>query len=445
MKTHIKNITLGLTMALATLAQAQQMDLRLHDALMLAKEKNKTLQLQYLEEKVARSSIKEARSAMLPTIGINGSYQYYVDRQVIFLPGSFVGNENESVTDVAVGGKNAFSTNAYLHQVILNEAARKQIKISKLEVAMQGQKTREAESDIAVRVSENYYTIQLLASSIDLHQQSLKRNQQALIDSRSLYHQGKALKVDTLRNYITVQNLNSTLSYLTNQLGIHLQNLKNQLGITPEIQLNITDSLYFNEAVMQFINPSNEEMLANRPDVQQSRLAANVNKRSLEQSRALRLPTLSFVGSYQLQAQADDRRFDNYQWPRTSFIGLQAHLPIFTGYRTQAKIDQSRWRLKQSETILQQLQENAITERATLENEMQEAIKQAGIHQKTVEAAVLSYQMTHDRYKNGIGSRLELSDAELSLTTARLNQLHATYKVLITKLQLDKALGILNL
>lgn len=445
MKTHIKNIAFGLTVATATFAQAQQMNLSLHDALMLAKEKNKTLQLQYIEEKVARASTKEARSAMLPTIGINGSYQYYFDRQVIFLPGSFTGNENEPVVDVAVGGKNAFSTNVYLQQVILNEAVRKQIKISKLEIAMQGQKTRETESDMVVRISENYYTIQLLQTSIGLHQQSLERNQQALKDSRALYHQGKALKVDTLRNYIAVQNLNSTLSYLTTQLEVHELNLKNQLGLTPEMQLTITDSLYFEEAATQFINLTNEEMLAYRPDVQQSRIAMNLSKNSVEQSRAMRLPTLSFVGSYQLQAQADDRKFDNYNWPRTSFIGLQANLPLFTGYRNQAKITHSNLQLKQSQTALQQVQENAITERAALENEIQEAIKQASIQQKTVDAAALSYQMTHDRYQNGLSSRLELSDAELSLTAARMNQLNATYRILITKLQLDKALGILKL
>src|SRR5688572_3716128 len=233
MKTTLKYLALGWIVASATITKAQQINLSLPDALSLAKERNKTLQVQYMEEKVATASIKEARSSMLPNIGVNGSYQYYFDRQVIFMPGSFVGNENQPVADVAVGGKNAISTNIYLQQVILNEAARKQIKTAKLQADMQSQKTRETESDMVVRISENYYTIQLLETSLGLHQQSLERNQQALIDSRSLYRQGKALKIDTLRNYIAVQNLHSTLSYLTSELEVHLLKLKNQLGLGP--------------------------------------------------------------------------------------------------------------------------------------------------------------------------------------------------------------------
>ena len=443
MKTTLKYLALGWIVASATITKAQQINLSLPDALSLAKERNKTLQVQYMEEKVATASIKEARSSMLPNIGVNGSYQYYFDRQVIFMPGSFVGNENQPVADVAVGGKNAISSNVYLQQVIFNEAARKQIKTAKLHAAIQNQKTRETESDMVVRISENYYTIQLLKTSIGLHSQSLERNQQALKDSRSLYYQGKALKVDTLRNYIAVQNLHSTLSYLTSELEVHLLKLKNQLGLGSETYLNITDSLFFEEATVQFINITDEEMLANRADVQQSRLAVNVSKSTLEQSRAMRLPTISFVGSYQIQAQADDRKFDNYNWPRTSFVGLQANMPIFTGNRTKSKINQSGWRLKQSQTALQQVQENAITEKAALGNELHEAIKQANIQKQTVEAAALSYQMTKDRYQNGLSSRLELSDAELSLTTAKMNQLNAAYRVLVTKLQLEKALGVL--
>lgn len=445
MKTLTKKIFIGLIVAPATFTYAQKINLSLSEAMQLAREKNKTLQVQYMEEEIAQASIKEARSNMLPTIGINGSYQYYFDRQVIFMPGSFVGNENQPVADVAVGGKNAFSTNAYLQQVIVNEAARKQIKTERLKAALQNQKTRETESDIAVRISENYYTIQLLQTSLQLHQQSLMRNQQALKDSRSLYHQGKALKIDTLRNYIAVQNLNSTLSYLSNQLDVHVLNLKNDLGIDTETQIQITDSLYFEEAATQFIYLTNEEMLANRPDVQQSRLAVSVNRSVLEQNRSMRTPTLSFVGSYQFQAQADDRKFDTYTWPKTSFIGLQANVPIFNGNRTNAKVTQSSWRLKQSKTALQHAHDKALTERASLENELQEAIKQASIQKNTVEAATLSYQMTHDRYQNGLSSRLELSDAELSLTNAKMNHLNATYRVLITKLQLERALGILKL
>ena len=51
--------------------------------------------------------------------------------------------------------------------------------------------------------------------------------------------------------------------------------------------------------------------------------------------------------------------------------------------------------------------------------------------------------IVNDRYKNGLSSRLELSDAELALTEAKMNQLTLIFNLKIAKLHLDKALGIL--
>lgn len=446
MKTKFNYIILLLAaMSIVRPGRTQEMTLSLEQALRLAKENNKTLQVQHMEEKVADASIKEARSAMLPSVSAHGNYSYYFDRQVIFMPGSFTGNESEPVVDVAVGGTNAFSTNVYLQQAIVNEAARKQIKSMKLEAAIQSQETRDMESDLAVRISENYFTIQLLQTSIELHQQSRARNERALADSRSLYHQGKALKVDTLRTYIAVENLNSTISYLNSRLEVHLMQLKNDLGIPSTSIINVSDSLYLDEAQMAHFISYDDDGLSARPDIQQGRLSINLHKNYLEQSRAMRLPVVSFIGSYQLQAQSDDRRFSEYSWPRTSFVGLQASVPIFTGNKINAKINQSQWRLRQSETNLQNLYDNARTEKAMLENELSEAIKQVTIQQKTVEAATLSYNMISDRYQNGLSSRLELSDAELALTEAKMNQLNSVYRVKITRLKLNKAMGTLQL
>ena len=62
---------------------------------------------------------------------------------------------------------------------------------------------------------------------------------------------------------------------------------------------------------------------------------------------------------------------------------------------------------------------------------------------RTVQAAHMNFKILDDRYKNGLSSRLELSDAELALTEAKMNQLQLTFNLKIAKLQLDKALGIL--
>jgi len=80
----------------------------------------------------------------------------------------------------------------------------------------------------------------------------------------------------------------------------------------------------------------------------------------------------------------------------------------------------------------------------TLENNLKEVFQRLSIQEKTVHAAQMNFNLVNDRYKNGLSSRLELSDAELALTDAKMNQLYSIFNVKLAKLQLDKALGILQ-
>ena len=145
-----------------------------------------------------------------------------------------------------------------------------------------------------------------------------------------------------------------------------------------------------------------------------------------------------------MQAQADNRQFDSYRWPRTSFLGLQANIPLFTGNKINSHIRQSKFRAQASELELQDATDKARTEVAALESKLREVLQRLTAFERTVDAAELNYKIVNDRYKNGLSSRLEITDAELSLTEAKMNRLSAVYNVRIAKLEMNKALGLLS-
>lgn len=85
----------------------------------MARQGNKTLQIQILEEKRATEQIWESKGRLLPDISAGVAYSYYFDRQNIFLPGSFAGT-NKAVQEVAVGGRNAFNGFVSLYQPVMD-------------------------------------------------------------------------------------------------------------------------------------------------------------------------------------------------------------------------------------------------------------------------------------------------------------------------------------
>ena len=95
----------------------------------------------------------------------------------------------------------------------------------------------------------------------------------------------------------------------------------------------------------------------------------------------------------------------------------------------------------QSSTQLENTRELIRAEVKIALSKVEESRRRIESQGQTVSTAELSYRITRDRWKQGIASRLDLSDAELSLSQAKSNYLQAVYDYLTASVDLDKALG----
>lgn len=425
---------------------AQKRDLSLAEALALAAKGNKELQVQMLEEIRFQEITRETQSYLLPNISANAVYSRYFDRQVIFLPGSFAGT-NKPVQEVAVGGKNAFNGFLSLSQPLFMESVRREKQAALINERIQKERTTDLQSQLAFQISASYFELLLMNSQLSLQQQSLSRNIRALIDTRALFAQGRGLKVDTLRSYIAVENLKSSISYLRNNIEVSGIRLKRLMGLNEVSEIKPTDSLNIehDQAGFYTLDQALQTAALNRHDINLQKLSIEHGQKQLSVRKAEYLPQISVVGQYQVQAQADNLNFGNYSLPRTSFLGLQLTIPIFNGNRTNAQLNQARIKVRQEKIRLSDLQEEMNAELAAIISRWKEANAQLIVQKTTVEAAELNYTMMNDRYKNGLSSRLELTDAELSLTQGKINYLQAVYNLKVLYVELQRSLGLLKL
>jgi outer membrane protein TolC len=151
------------------------------------------------------------------------------------------------------------------------------------------------------------------------------------------------------------------------------------------------------------------------------------------------------VAQYQLQSQQDNLKIWDYGFPRTSFAGVRLSIPIYSGGRAKYKTAQSQFDMQQNDLAIAELKNGIQTELISLSANLQEAYNQWKIQQQNVDAAQINYTMMNDRYKNGLSNRLELTDAELALTKAKLDNLQSIYLIKLSEVQLQKAMGILRL
>jgi outer membrane protein TolC len=441
MKNSFKALAVIAAAGFTFAAKSQVIELSLNEAVSLSAKGNRQIQSSRIEKKKSEEFAMEMRSYLKPGVSASGSYTFFAERPVIFLREESSGKSQ--VNDVQIGGRNAFAASITGQYPIYNPLSQGKIQLANIQSELLDEKTNELAKSVALKTGELYLTILLYREQMIHLQNSKSRNEQSLKDSRMLFLQGKGLKTDTLSNYIAVQNLAGAIFNLGIQIEAATLRLKQLLGVSEEVEIILTDKLGVQENPVLFQTPDTLRSiaLANRSDVKLQQLQAQYHEQELETARSEFKPQLSAFAQYQLQSQSDRFSFWKYQVPRTSFVGLLLSIPIYSGGRQKHKEAQINYSQQQNRISLQEIERQVHTEIAVLKAELEDAYQQKKTQEKNVEAAQVNYAMYQERYQYGLSTRLELTDAELALTQAKINHVQAIYRIRLKQLQLDNVLG----
>lgn len=427
-------------LALAIQVHAQQ-KLSLQEALSLGRASNPELRSSALEVEKAERQRIIARSLFLPTVSAGAQANHYFQLPAFF--GFGENNEGGKIPYGRFGGKDQLTAVVSAVQPVYNPLAFPSLQLAQLRQRQSAVAAKAKEIEVLSSIKETYLKVLVLNERIRLKQESIHRNKRVLQDSRSLFIQGKGLRVDTLRAYTAVKNLEPELVKLTFAAETEKLQLRTLIGIDSLNDLVLTDSLTIPVAeVIPDEATVYEEVKQNNPDFQVLNLQTQLEKQQVRAASAYRKPVLSLLAQYQVQTQTNNLEYQNAHYPSSSFVGLQLSVPLFTGLSTYARVKQADLTKEQSELRVAHTQERlrALVHEAIASN--REALLRLESTAIVQETAQLSYNIILYRYKNGIAPRLELTDAELSLATAQSNYLEAAYDYLSARIQLRKLMGV---
>jgi outer membrane protein TolC len=272
---------------------------------------------------------------------------------------------------------------------------------------------------------------------VDLAQDNLK-------NVEKMYRQGIASEYDYISAQVQYQNLLPLLIQAENNLELAKNALKLVLGIDVKEDIEVEGEMKVDSLIGVDYASSLKDLYEKNPDLKQAELQVELSREIVSLEVSGHLPSLFLTGNLQYQAQANDFKFNQYRWIRTTFIGLQIQIPIFNGFGTQARVDQAQ-------ASFQQAIERLNFTKQALENELKNTIyriEQSGrrieSQKSAVELAELGYKIARKRFESGVGTQLEVSNAEVNLAQARLNYLQAIYDYLIAMSDLEKLTGKTN-
>lgn len=429
---------LSLFSVLCGVALADTISLSLDDAVRIGLDKSRTLEIARLEREMAGQKIRETWSAVLPHISTGFTYTRTLKPSVLLLP------PNQGFPPILeTSSDNAAHVTLDLRQALFDGSAFAGIRAAGIARKMSDEAFKSAEAAVVADIKISYFDALISKEQLTLIEQSIARWEQSRKDTRAMFRQGVAADIDTLKAYLSVENLRPDLIQAENRVATTMTKLKNAMGIPVDSNIMLSGKLELSSASYPAdIMTAYREALDSRPDLRQLDLQVKAEGEKINAVRAERFPLLSAFGKLESQTAFNDAiRPSDSRWPASSSVGIELSMPLFTGNRISAQVEQAKIGQLQTRTKLEDLKANIRADIEVKVLNFKESQKRIDVQSKTISVAERNYAISRLRFKEGIGSRLELTDAELQLNKAKTNYLQAVYDCLVTSTQLDQALG----
>ncbi len=187
------------------------------------------------------------------------------------------------------------------------------------------------------------------------------------------------------------------------------------------------------------VAPLIAEALANRPDLIALRDQRDAALRYAKSRRDERLPTVSAVGAAGNSFAHDDRLPDKY-----AVGGLQISVPLFAGGLYLARQREAELQAEAAAEQVRAAEDNVIRDARIAWLNLNDARQRQRTTAQLVSHASDAYDLANARYQAGSSSIVELSQAQLELTSAQIANTNARYDVLIQEANLNYQIGAIS-
>jgi outer membrane protein TolC len=392
-----------------------------------------------IDQQIADRTIKSNLAAWYPQIGGGYNLLHYLKLPVTLIPDATTGERRP----VALGAQNTSTVSFSLNQAIFNRDVLLASRTASAYRTQASQATVNNKIDVVVNVSKAFYDVILTQRQIEILSEDIVRLQRSLQDATNQYKSGVVDKTDAQRAKIALNNTQAQRKQFADLVGAKFQTLKQLMGYPPTSVLNLTyDTLQLaaeiNLDTTLLVNPRS------RIEYQLLQTQGQLLEANVRYNRWAYLPTVSATANYNFLYQNNIfPQLYNQTFPN-SLIGLTVALPIFQGGR---RIQQT----KIAELQVQRLNWDLAALTSSIDAEYATALATYKGSLATYEALrenlVLAedvYRIVNLQYRSGIKTYLDVTVAEADLRTARLNVFNALYQVLISKLDVQRALGLIQ-
>jgi outer membrane protein len=422
--------------------------LTLNESILYAIENNYLTKNARLETLVSKATVKETTAQGLPQIDGSFNLDYNPKIPVVFLPNEPPFGDPSNPSDVLparFGVSYSSGLGVTVSQMIFDGSFFIGLRAAKTLTQLTDFDLVKAENDVVENVKKAYFGVLVNQERIRLAESNLSRIDSLLKETKALNEAGFAERIEVSRIQVQRNNAYTQVERSRTAWEISKELLKIQMGMPLTVEIQVTETL-------QELNPREDliQLLAeegeSRVELDQLNTQIQLQNYELKNNTSQYLPTIDFNGNMRRSGAGNEFNtvFNKANWFGSSLLGVSVQIPIFDGLAKSARIQKNRYAIYQMENQRLYLKDNFTNEIYSAKASLKNDLNILDVQRENLDLAQEVFNIAKIKYQEGVGSNLEVIDADGALTEAEINYLAALYDGLISKVNLEKALGLLK-
>lgn len=443
-RVHCRKVCPSLLLVLATLAGSSGPALgaggetpsvealTLEQSLQLAEEHNPQLAAAREKVRAAEGGIVEMRSGLYPHLDASAGAFHLESPPTLTLGPVSTRIGREDMRFINLGATQTLYAGGRIQGGI--EAAR----LTQVDAQ---ERLRALSREVAAQVKSAFYGVLFARELVRVRQDALNLLQEHLATTQAKFRQGTAAEFDTLRAEVEVANARPPLIEAENQVATAEEHFKKALGMDLHSAVSVVGEL--RQRPVPFAGAeAAAEAAANacRAEMAAAKAAVRLADTQTRIARAGDKPTVSLSANYfgtspeYFMAPSEDLRWN---W----IAGVNVALPLFSGFETRGRVAKFQAESAGAQARLHDVEQQVRLETRQAFLRIKEAEELVRSQAQNVAQAEKALRIARRRYEQGLGTQLDVTDSQVALTQARVNELSALYRHELAVAELVRAVG----
>jgi outer membrane protein len=298
----------------------------------------------------------------------------------------------------------------------------------------------EALADITLNVRTAYFEAAYARDVQVIAEEGLAQSREHLKQVQLFRTQGSRSEYDLLQAQVDAANQEPAAVAARNNADQALLQLRRLMNVPLTQPLVLSSPLGFEGGSVPVLEDAAVDG-AGRPVLRSSQDMVVARRQALRAERATRWPTVVASATVSQQAYPTNMMPSRRDFARAIDGSLRLEWPLFQGFRTFGTVQRASAELRQAEAERDRTIQGVELEVEAARQNAQEALAALAARRGTAALAQRAHYLAGVRWKNGLSTQLEVSDARLQMQTAEVNEVAATKDYRLALLRLERATG----